>query len=183
MRRTVFCRVKIGAVLSVSVVVLAAATFVAAQGRPNRPMPPPEGAPGVSPAEIQGLFEAYVVMQAQRELQLTDEQYPKFLSRVRVLQEARRRGQNERMRHLQELRRLTQTTASGDDLPLRTQLRALDELEARVAGEVRQAMADLDQVLDVRQQARFRLLEEAMERRKLELLAQVRQRNRPRNQF
>ncbi len=175
------CRVGIGAVLSV--VVLAAATSIAAQGRPNRPLPPREGGPGVSPAEIQGLFEAYVVMQAQRELQLTDEQYPKFLSRVRALQEVRRRGQTERMRRLQELRRLTQTASSGDDLPLRAQLRALDELEARVAGEVRQVMAELDQVLDVQQQARFRLLEEAMERRKVELLAQVRQRNRPRNQF
>jgi hypothetical protein len=44
-------------------------------------------------------------------------------------------------------------------------------------------MDGLNQVLDTRQQARFRLLEEQMERRKLELLMRARQANRPRNQF
>src|SRR5579862_3158504 len=76
----------------------------------QRGLPAPEGpiAPGVAPAEIQRLFDAYVVMQAQQQLQLSDEQFPRFLGRMKVLQEVRRRTQNERGQALQELRRLTQ---------------------------------------------------------------------------
>ena len=49
--------------------------------------------------------------------------------------------------------------------------------------DVRQALEGVDQVLDLRQQARFRLFEEQMERRKVELLMRARQANRPRHQF
>ena len=152
-----------------------------AQGR-SRPAPPgPAVEDGVSPAEIQRLFDAYVVMQAQQELQLSDEQFPRFLARVRALQEARRRGQMQRNRMLQELRRLSQ--AGGQDDALRTQLKALSDLDARVGTEVRQALEGVDQVLDLRQQARFRLFEEQMERRKVDLLMRARQANRLKNQF
>ena len=44
-------------------------------------------------------------------------------------------------------------------------------------------MEAVDQVLDLRQQARFRVFEEQMERRKVELLLRARQANRPRQQF
>ena len=154
------------------------------QGRGRvAPAPGPLAEDGVSPAEIQRLFDAYVVMQAQQELQLSDEQFPKFLARVRTLQDARRRGQMQRGRMLMELRRLSQ--ASGQDDALRTQLKALSDLDLRVTTEVRQAIDGVDQVLDLRQQARFRLFEEQMERRKVDLLmrARARQANRPRNQF
>ena len=52
----------------------------------------PAASEGVSPGEIQRLFDAYVVMQAQQELQLSDEQYPKFLAQVKALQAVRQRG-------------------------------------------------------------------------------------------
>jgi hypothetical protein len=140
----------------------------------GRPAPgPPAAEDAVSPAEIQRLFDAYVMMQAQQTLQLGDEQFPRFLARVKVLQEARRRGQMQRGRILQEIRKLLQTT--GQDDALRTQLKALNELDARVDTEVRQALDGVDQVLDLRQQARFRLFEEQMERRKVDLLMRARQ--------
>ncbi len=41
----------------------------------------------------------------------------------------------------------------------------------------------VDDVLTVRQQAQFRVFEEQMERRKLELLMRARQANRPKNQL
>lgn len=166
------------------------AATVGAQGRqgpPGRRQGPPAGPmaqPGVSPAEIQQLFDAYVVMQAQQALKLTDEQYPQFLIRVRALQTVRRRAENERVRILQELRRLTQA-ADGeiDDGQIKERLKMLDELEARSAPELKQALDGLDQVLDVRQRARFRIFEQQMERRKVELLMRARPANRPRNQF
>jgi hypothetical protein len=171
-------------VMAVAVGALTAAlpSAHAAQGR-NRVAPAP-GTPAedsVSPAEIQRLFDAYVVMQAQKELELSDDQFPRFLGRVRALQEVRRRGQMQRNRMLQELRRLSQAT--GEDDALRTQLRALNDLDARVGTEVRQALEGVDQVLDLRQQARFRLFEEQMERRKVDLLMRARQANRAKNQY
>jgi hypothetical protein len=136
---------------------------------------------GVSPAEIQRLFDAYVVMQAQPELGLSDEQYPRFLTRVRTLQEVRRRAEMERNRILQELRRLTNGPNADENL-IRARVRALDELEVRAVTDIRTALEAVDQILDVRQQARFRVFEEQMERRKVELLLRARQANRPRNQ-
>lgn len=169
-------------VIVVSALTLAPVPVQAGQGR-NRVAPAPGSVPedGVSPAEIQRLFDAYVVMQAQQELQLNDDQFPRFLARVKTLQEARRRGQMQRNRMLQELRRLSQAT--GQDDALRTQLKALSDLDARVGTEVRQALEGVDQVLDLRQQARFRLFEEQMERRKVDLLMRARQANRLKNQF
>lgn len=167
---------RVAAALALGAVLLAPASS-RAQGR-NRAAPAPGAAveDGVSPAEIQRLFDAYVVMQAQKELELSDDQFPRFLARVKTLQEARRRGQMQRGRMLQELRRLSQTT--GQDEALRTQLKALNDLDARVETEVRQALDGVDQVLDLRQQARFRLFEEQMERRKVDLLMRARQANR-----
>jgi hypothetical protein len=123
-----------------------------------------------------------VIIQAQQDLGLSDEQYPKFVSRVRALQDLRRRAENERGRILQELRRIT-SSPNTDDALIKPRLKALDDLEARSATEVRTAMEAVDQVLDLRQQARFRVFEEQMERRKVELLLRARQANRPRQQF
>jgi len=166
---------------AVCVVLLSLAAPAAAQvGRgPGRQGPAAEG--GVSPAEIQQLFDTMVVMQAQQELRLSDEQFLQFMPRVRALQAARRRAQNERNRLLMELRRLTQPNAPRfDEAQIKERLRMLDELETRSAAEIRQAMSSVDQLLDVRQQARFRVLEEIVERRKAELVMRARQGNRGR---
>ena len=58
---------------------------------------------------------------------------------------------------------------------LKERLSALQELESRSAAELRSAYNQIDEVLDPRQQARFRVLEEQLERRKLELLMRARQ--------
>ncbi|MFN7917011.1 MAG: hypothetical protein U0Q55_16830 [Vicinamibacterales bacterium] len=165
------------AAMATALVLLAGAA--SAQGRlPRRNGPLAQE--GVSPGEVQRLFDAYVVMQAQQELQLSDEQYPRFLARVRVLQAARQKGLADRARILQDLRRL-ESAASLDDAQARTQLRALEEIDARTANEVRDAMNGIDEVLDTRQRIRFRVFEEQMERRKVELLMRARQSNRARN--
>jgi hypothetical protein len=80
------------------------------------------------------------------------------------------------------MRRMTQARAGkpgeADEARLREQLKALDEQEARAASEIRQATSELTEVLTVHQQARFRLFEETMERRKVELVLRARQANR-----
>jgi Spy/CpxP family protein refolding chaperone len=132
------------------------------------------GQGGVTPAEIQRLFEAYETMQAQDALHLTDAQYPQFLPRMKALQEARRRGTADRARIVANLARLTAQDGPGDEAQIRAELKALDDVDTRMRDEVRQATDALNQVLDVRQQARFRVLEEQMERRKVELLMRAR---------
>lgn len=135
----------------------------------------------MTPGEIQKLFDAYLVMEAQQALELTEQQYPQFLTRLRTLQETRRRNQHERTQLMQQLQRLTNPRAPqrGDENMIRERLTALQELESRTAAEMRRAYNTLDEVLDVRQQARFRVFEEQIERRKIELLMRARQQNRP----
>ena len=77
--------------------------------------------------------------------------------------------------------RLSAPDAKSDDAPLRDGLKALQDLDARTAAETRKAYEGIDQVLDVRQQVRFRVFEEQMERRKIELVTRARQNNRVNN--
>lgn len=165
--------------LAVALTLMAAPAFAQGGGAQRRNGPPAAGAEGVSPGEIQRLFDAYVVMQAQDQLQLTDEQYPKFLARVKVLQSARQRGLVDRGRIIQDLRRLSDANPI-DETQAKNQLKALADVDARTANEIRDALNGIDQVLDLRQQVKFRIFEEQMERRKVELLMRARQANRQR---
>jgi hypothetical protein len=133
----------------------------------------------MSPAQVHQLFDAMLVMQAQNALALTETQYAQFLTRLRPLQEARRRNQQERVRLMNELQRLSnpRNPQPPTESDLRERLGALHELETRSATEVRRAYDAIDEVLTPLQQARFRVLEEQIERRKLELVGRARQGN------
>ena len=163
---------------------LLSALFTAASGSILRaqqppqsaPVPPPLEQPGVTPAEIQRMFDAYALVQAQEQLRLNDDKYPQFLVKFKQLQDARRRMQQEHNRLLLELRRLA--NEDGDDGQIRDRLKALQDLDARTRVELQKAYDGIDSVLDLRQQARFRVFEEQMERRKIELLTRARQANR-----
>ena len=163
---------------------IAAIAVVALAGgaRAQDPELPP---PVMTPAQVQDLFDAMIVMQAQDALTLSEQQYAQFLTRLRVLQQARRRHQQQRVRLINELQRLTNPRnaqrPAASEPEIRDRLRDLQELEARAAAETRKAYTGIDEVLDVRQQARFRVFEEQMERRKLDLIARARQNNRPAN--
>ena len=148
--------------------------------------PPPAGGPlpgldngNLSPGEVQRLFDAYLIVEAQRALDLTDQQYPQFLIRLKTLQDTRRKTTQERNQLMQQLQRLTnpRQPTQGTDAQIKERLTALQEVEARTAAEMRKAYNALDEVLEVRQQARFRVFEEQIERRKIELLMRARQQN------
>ena len=122
------------------------------------------------------MLDGYMLIQAQDVLQLSDEQFPRFLSRVRAWQDTRRRSQGERQRMLQELRRMTAARGGTvDEATIKERLKALDDLESRAGMEIRQQRTAIDQVLNPYQQARFRIFEETMEQRKIELLMRARQ--------
>lgn len=145
--------------------------------------PPPASAPerpdrsDLRPGEIQRLFDAYLVMEAQQTLGLSETQFPAFLTRLRALQGTRRRQLAARAAILSDLQRMTAPRAprQAEESAIRERLGALQELESRSAAENRKAYADLDALLDPRQQARFRIFEEQIERRKLELMLRARQ--------
>lgn len=152
--------------------------------RAQAPAAEPNIPDGTSPAELQRLFDAYALVQAQDVLQLTDAQLPDFMTRLRALQDVRRRTQNERARIVQDLRRLADQ-GRGDGAArdrIADRIRALREADLRGLNEVLQAADRLDEILEPVQQARLRVLEETIERRKLELLTRARQAARARRQ-
>ena len=155
-------------------VALLVAAVLAGQG--------PQGeAPAVTPAEVQRMFDSYALMQAQEQLQIKDDQFPQFLTRFKALQEIRRQALQQRTRRVAEIRRLL-TAAEPDTAALREQMKGLDELAARTYAETQKAYESIDQVLTPVQQAKFRVFEELMERRKLELVNRARQANRAKRQ-
>jgi len=125
-------------------------------------------------AELQRLFDAYVIMQSQDALQLDDVQFGQFLPKLKALQDTRRRNEQARHQLVTELARLTAPAGTTDETTLKEKLRALQELEGRAAAEMRRAYDTVDQLLDVRRQARFRVFEQNMERRKFQLMLRAR---------
>jgi hypothetical protein len=71
---------------------------------------------------------------------------------------------------------------SPDEAVLAERLKTLQDLDGRAADDVKKAYEAIDQVLNVLQQAKFRVFEENMERRKLDLVTRARQANRPKQQ-
>lgn len=130
----------------------------------------------LSAGEVVNMLDAYAILQAQDMLQLGETQYGRFVTRLKTLQETRRRNQQARHRIIQRLRELAGPQAApGDENMVRTQLKALREHDDKTAVEVRRAYDAIDEMLDARQQARFRLLEERLEARKIDLLMRARQ--------
>src|SRR5689334_4264449 len=87
-----------GAALVTSILIFAAASGSAQTPPPQTqtaPAPAPgQGTPDLAPlnaGQIQRWFEAYTVLQAQDALKLSEAQYGRFVTRLKSLQEARRR--------------------------------------------------------------------------------------------
>jgi len=130
----------------------------------------------LSPGEVVNMLDAYAIVQAQEALQLGDQQYGEFVARLKRLQQTRRRSLQARGAILQDLRRLSGPgVATVDEGAIRERLKALGDHDEQAAAEIRKAYQALDEILDPRQQARFRLLEEQLERRKIDLLQRARQ--------
>jgi hypothetical protein len=172
---------------SLLVVVFSAAVGLTAELGSAAPQTPDLAVPGarggrvagtLSPGEVVAMLDAYAVVQAQEALQLNDAQYAPFVARLKKVQDTRRKHQQAHNQIIQELRRLAgaQASAPFDETAIRDRLNALRELNDRSALELRKAYDGVDEVLDLPQQARFRIFEEMIERRKLDLLMRARQR-------
>jgi Spy/CpxP family protein refolding chaperone len=129
----------------------------------------------LTPVELERWFDSYVLIQAQEAVKVTDAQFPRFLQRLRALQTARRQSAVARRQILNAMGRLVNATPV-DEAAMREQLKALREHDARSVDDMRRAYEALDEVLDPAQQARFRLFEQVVERRQIELLMKARER-------
>src|SRR4051794_13459204 len=100
--------VKLSILLFAGVMAIAPAAPSAAQPPQTAPVPQtptgatPEAQP-ISAGQIQRWFEAYTVLQAQEALALNETQYGHFVTRLKSLQEVRRRHQQARNRILNDL--------------------------------------------------------------------------------
>ena len=156
----------------------AASPLAAQRGAVQPPVPDAGDVPAASPGEIQRLFDSFALIQAQGQLNISDEKFPQFLARFKSLQDLRRKNEQERARIVQDLRKQV-NDPQPDDAVMKERLKSLEDLDARSHVDVAKAYDSINQVLDLRQQAKFRVFEENMERRKLELVTRARQANRP----
>lgn len=138
----------------------------------------PKDPQNLSPGELQRLFDAYTLMKAQEALRLSDDQYGTFAVRLRELQRVRRASVQRRARLLQQLNHLSKQTPPATEQALNGALEALQDHDATAHTALSRAYRRLDEVLDVAQRARFRVIEQQIERRKLELIARARERQR-----
>jgi hypothetical protein len=132
----------------------------------------------ISPAEVRKMFDSYAMMQAQEQLKISNDQFPKFLMQYKALLEVRRTATQERNKLLQELRKMN-ADAQTPEAQVKERIKALRDVEERSHSDVRKAYDEIDKLLDVRQQARFRVFEQQMEQRMLQLVARARQSSRP----
>jgi hypothetical protein len=139
-------------------------------GRPNLPA----GGP-TTQQQLQDYFEIQTILVAERELQVGTEQSPTFMARLRTLQQVRRRHMQQRNRLLGEMRQLVQGAGPYRDDLITEKLKAYDDFNQRAAQELRQAELEFDGVLAPWQRVRFRMIEERLDRQKLELLIKLRE--------
>lgn len=142
---------------------------------PNAPRPPLQG-DAISPADVQSMFDAMLLMDAERFIGLTPEQFPQFVQRVKKLQEAKVNQMRRHNKAFGELRAMSNPqTGRADDASIDAKLKELDQIEVESHAALTKALESLDQMLTPRQRARFRLLEDNLEKKKLEFITKARQ--------
>ena len=157
----------------------------AQQQQPGRQGQPParQQPAGVTVGELQQLLDAMELTRARTALELSDEQFARFMPRLEALQAARRRAEMQRTRAVNELRRMIQAADPQMEDRMKERLAEITAIDARAATEQQSALEAVNEVLTVRQQALFRIFEEQMERQKADLLTRARQANRPAGRF
>ena len=142
---------------------------------PNAPRPPLQG-DGISPADVQAMFDAMLVMDAERFIGISPEQFPQFVQRVKKLQEAKGMQMRRHNKAFAELRAMANPqTGRADDAAIEAKMKELDQIEVEAHAALNKALEALDQMLTPRQRARFRLLEDNLEKKKLEFITKARQ--------
>jgi hypothetical protein len=132
----------------------------------------PEARP--SSEEVEGMVDAYIISKLQEALILSDEAFGRMVVAQKKMQETRRSYRRERNEVLREMRQALRREAGEEELgPL---LSRLDELQQKFLEDERARYRDIDALLDLRQRARYRILEGEIQRRLQQLIRESRQR-------
>lgn len=130
--------------------------------------------PGPSGEEVEGLIDAYVLSKLQDALVLSDEQFGRMVVAQKKMQDARRTYRRSRNEVLRQMRQALRREAAGEaELP--PLLSRLEELHQTFLEEEHARYRDIDAILDVRQRARYRILEGEIQRRLQQLIRQSRE--------
>jgi hypothetical protein len=113
----------------ISVLTLALAVGSATSDAAQRPAPRGEGRPArppgqLTPGDVVGMLDNYAAIRAQEALALDDAHFTEFVSRLRSLQQIRRRNQQAHNRLVQDLRKLAGAQAAPpyDEAAIRERL-------------------------------------------------------------
>jgi hypothetical protein len=128
------------------------------------------------PSEVRKMIDSYALMQAQEQLKISREKSPAFLEQYKNLQELRRTSSLEHLRLIQQLQKNSAGPKAADG-QLKDNLKALHDFEEKSHADVRKTYDEIDKILDVHQQARFRVFEQQMNQRMAQLAARARQAN------
>lgn len=129
---------------------------------------------GPSGEEVEGMIDAYIVSKLQDALVLSDEQFGRMVVAQKKMQDARRSFRRARNELLRQMRQALRREAAGE-AELSQLLSRLDELHQTFLEEERARYRDIDALLDVRQRARYRILEGEIQRRLQQLIRQSRE--------
>lgn len=149
----------------VSLSVLAMAAGSTAQNRDRNPQP--------NRQEVEGMMEAYILSKLQDSLDLTDEQFGSMVVAQKKLSDTKRAYRRDRMQVLRQMRQTLQREQAGES-ELQPLLSQLDTLRDDFAGNQKSRYAAIDTILDIRQRARYRILEVELQRRLGQMMRQVR---------
>jgi hypothetical protein len=137
------------------------------EGRAN------DGPPALRADEVQQIVDGWEIATAEKTLELNDQQYVPFIQQLRKLQNGRRQQFMQRQRLLIGLRQTMNQQPPADDAAIDARVKQFDDLERKHQQELQSLHAAIDAVLTPRQRLRFRVLQEQMERRKLEVLTRA----------
>lgn len=131
--------------------------------------------------DVEGMMEAYVLSKLQDALELSDEQFGAMVVAQKKLSDARREYRRSRMQVLRQIRQALQRDSTGE-AELQPLLGQLDTIRDEFAATEKSRYAAIDEILDIRQRARYRILEIELQRRLGEMMRQVRGRGDQRRQ-
>ncbi len=123
--------------------------------------------------EVQGMMDAYILSKLQDALELTDEHFGTMVVAQKKLQDTRRDYRQGRMTLLRRMRQTLRRDQAREE-ELTQLLDELDTLEIEFSQNQRARYAAIDDILEIRQRARYRILETEIQRRLTQLMRQVR---------
>ena len=123
--------------------------------------------------DVEGMIDAYVISKLQDSLDLSDEQFAEMVVAQKHLQTIRHEYRRERSGLLREMRQVLRRDDVSDE-ELKSLLENLDKVALAFRKNEKLRYGEIDDILNVRQRLRYRVLESELHRRLEEMMRQTR---------